>query len=116
MATSKVKPARVSQPIVSIQPLVSATITRRTLGSIATIAERASNMLLDVTFRARANSAGTTQLGAAGTSGSNATWGAVWSDHVTNGATFWQSVYGSPTNNGLTCPVSFNEFAMYFDC
>ena len=48
MATSKIKPARLSQPIVSIQPLVSAIITRRTLGSIVTIAERASNMLLDV--------------------------------------------------------------------
>jgi chromosome partitioning protein len=48
MATNKAKPARVSQPIVSIQPLVSPIITRRSLASISAIAERASNMLLDV--------------------------------------------------------------------
>lgn len=48
MATSKAKLPRISQPIVSIEPLVSPIITRRTLGSIASIAERASNMLLDV--------------------------------------------------------------------
>ena len=48
MANLKVKPARPSPPIVSIQPTVSPTITRRSLASIAAIAERASNMLLDV--------------------------------------------------------------------
>ncbi len=48
MANFKVKPARPSPPIVSIEPTVSPIITRRSLASIAAIAERASNMLLDV--------------------------------------------------------------------
>lgn len=48
MPTTKVKPARLSQPIVSIEPQLTPTITRRSLASISAIAEKASNMLMEV--------------------------------------------------------------------
>lgn len=72
----------------------------------------ADNTWYDVTFRVRGNAAGTTQLGSAATT---AGAGTVWADTATNGAAFLQTVYSSATNNGLTCPVSFNEFAFYFE-
>lgn len=72
----------------------------------------ADNTVYKVTFRARGNSAGTTQLG---TGTDPATAGTVWADAETNGANFLQTASSSATNNGFTCPASFNEFAFYFD-
>ncbi len=73
----------------------------------------ADNTLYDVTFRVRANSAGTTQIGSSATPDTSA--GAVWADNATAGATFKQAVYSSTSNNGFTCPAGFNEFAFYFE-
>ena len=73
----------------------------------------ADDTLYDVTFRVRGNSAGTTQIGSS--SSPDASAGAVWVDHATGGTNFHQAVYSSTTNNGFTCPASFNEFAFYFE-
>ncbi|MBE2213577.1 MAG: immunoglobulin domain-containing protein [Opitutaceae bacterium] len=73
----------------------------------------ADDTLYDVTFRVRGNSAGTTQIGSS--SSPDASAGAVWVDHATAGTNFHQAVYSSTTNNGFTCPASFNEFAFYFE-
>lgn len=82
--------------------------TSRATG-VGTIAD---NTLYNVTFRVRGNSAGTTQLGS-GTERTTA--GTVWTDAETDGTNFFQAASGSTSNNGLTCPVSFNEFAFYFE-
>jgi len=73
----------------------------------------ADNTLYNVTFRVRANSNGTTQLGSANSPDSAA--GAVWTDAATGGTTFRQAVYASTTNNGFTAPAVLNEFAYYFE-
>ena len=73
----------------------------------------ANSTLYDVTFRARANSTGTTQVGSGTTN--DTTLGALWIDHVNGSGTFHQGVYSSTTNSGFTCPNNFNAFAFYFD-
>lgn len=73
----------------------------------------ADNTLYNVTFRVRANSNGSTQLGSANTPDSSA--GAVWTDAATGGSAFRQAVYASTTNNGFTAPAVLNQFAYYFE-
>ncbi|MBI2511328.1 MAG: immunoglobulin domain-containing protein [Opitutae bacterium] len=79
------------------------------LTGVGTIADSTT---YNVTFRVRANSAGTTQLGSSAT---EAAGGAVWVDAATGGTNFKQAVYSSTTNNGFTCPAAMNEFAFYFE-